>query len=219
MVKLFTTLSSIDDIELRMELMLMYKKQRNDLISRKMKLILEQQFTLGKLGDYENQLNKIIKNNVVLIKERQADEHNNRYLFITINPKPDIKFPDFRKKVEKLVGRKMFKHAIYAYEQRGAQESEMGKGFHVHILVERNLNYKPFNLKKNTKNTMQKIVGNVNNPALLNMQVVGEDYRKDKIQYFTGIKTGEGKDAKQTIDIVWRKKLGLEDVYTTVQKE
>jgi hypothetical protein len=66
---------------------------------------------------------------------------------------------------------------------------------------------------------MNKIVGNVNNPAQLNMQVVGEDYRKDKIQYFTGIKTGDGKDVKQTIDIIWRKKLGLEAVYTTTQKK
>jgi hypothetical protein len=50
----------------------------------------------------------------------------------------------------------------------------------------------------------------------VNIQIVGDDYKKDKLEYFTGIKTGEGKDAKQLIDKVWRKQIQIEDVYLKI---
>ena len=71
---------------------------------------------------YEQELN---------MKKKQmiANEHNNLYLFVTINPKPDVKLEDFTKTVKKLVERQMFSAYAYAFEQRASAPEEVGKGF------------------------------------------------------------------------------------------
>lgn len=105
----------------------------------------------------------------------------------------------------------MFKDYLYVLEQRGSTEFEAGKGFHAHILVRRNLEYKPSWLKKNIGNTCKNLC-NINNPNLLNIQVIGEDFARDKKVYILGQnKNGEGKDLKQQIDIFWRKNLSIPD--------
>ncbi len=197
----------------------LYLKELDDLKSRKMKKILEQQFQLETLGEFYKGMKNIIKKNDASLKEKLAKEHNNGWLFITVNPKPDIKFDKFKTKIEKLVKRNMFVHCLYAYEQRGAIADEAGKGFHVHILARRNLSYKPFNCKKNTKNTCKSLVGDVNNNSQLNIQTIGDDFAEDKRNYFMGMnKTGEGKDKKQLVDKIWRKKLDLKDFYEVPEK-
>ena len=64
----------------------------------------------------------------------------------------------------------------------------------------------------NTKNTFKGIT-NVDNPQILNIQHIGHDFAKDKDEYITGVKTAEGKDKKQEIDTLFRKKNNLESVY------
>ncbi len=201
------------------ELNNLYLAELNDLKRRKFKKILEQQFQLETLGEMYKGMKNIIKKNDASLKEKLAKEHNNGWLFITINPKPTVPFSKFKVKVEKLVNRNMFSSAIYAYEQRGSTQDEAGKGFHVHILARRNLNYKPFNCKKNTKNTCKSLVGDVNNNSQLNIQVIGDDFAVDKKNYFMGMnKTGEGKDLKQQVDKIWRKKMHLASFYEIPQK-
>lgn len=202
-----------------MELNNLYLAELNDLKRRKFKKILEQQFQLETLGEMYKGMKHIIKKNDASLKEKLAKEHNNGWLFITINPKPAVPFSKFKVKVEKLVNRNMFSSAIYAYEQRGSTQDEAGKGFHVHILARRNLAYKPFNCKKNTKNTCKSLVGDVNNHSQLNIQVIGDDFAVDKKNYFMGMnKTGEGKDLKQQVDKIWRKKMHLASFYEVPQK-
>lgn len=176
------------------------------------KKLLNKEYLAQQLGDnykkmleYENSLNTIIRENV-------AKEHNNLYCFITINPRDNVKLEDFRAKVEKLVTRNMFKEYIYVFEQRGSESKEAGKGFHSHILLRRNISYKPSKIKENTKNTFKQVC-EVNNPSILNIQFIGESFAKDKQDYITDCKTGEGKDLKQEIDIVWRKQFNIEPFY------
>jgi len=147
-------------------------------------------------------------------KEVVAKNHNNGYVFITINPKPDVSFETFRNKVDKFVNRNCFKQYRYVFEQRSDTEQDMGKGFHAHILLKRNLDYKPSKIIVNTKNTFKGIT-QVDNPQILNIQNIGADYAKDKDEYITGVKTGEGKDKKQEIDILWRKANNIDSVYGT----
>ena len=201
-----------------MELNKLYLAELNDLKRRKMKKILEQQFQLETLGEMYIGMKNIIKKNDASLKEKLAKEHNNGWLFITVNPKPAVPFSMFKKKIEKLVKRNMFESAIYAYEQRGSIPDEAGKGFHVHILARRNLSYKPFNCKKNTKNTCKSLVGDVNNNSQLNIQIIGDDFAVDKKAYFMDMnKTGEGKPQKQLIDKIWRKKMQLASFYEVPQ--
>lgn len=191
-----------------------YRKEKKELTGRKIKIILEQEFKLETLGEFHQGLKKMINTNNHSIKEQLAVTNNNGYVFITINPKPGVNLENLKKKVDKLVNRKMFDTAIWAYEQRGSTEAEAGKGFHVHILLKRNLNYKPSKIIKNTRNTCKGLVGNENNNSQLNIQIIGEDFAKDKKNYFLGTnKTGEGKDIKQLIDIIWRKTVGLQPFY------
>jgi len=191
-----------------------YKTQKKELTGRKMKTILEQEFKLESLGEFHKGLKEMIDANSIKIKEQLAVANNNGYVFITINPKPGVKLQELIKKSNKLINRKMFVNAIWAYEQRGSTLADTGKGFHIHILAKRNLNYKPSKVIRNTRNTCKGLVGNENNNSQLNIQIIGEDFAQDKKNYFLGTnKTGEGKDLKQSIDIVWRKTTGLLPFY------
>ncbi|WP_445729912.1 MULTISPECIES: hypothetical protein [Pseudomonadota] len=195
-----------------MSVLAMLSKAREDfdktLIKRLMKLEYENE-TLGnkykKLKEYESQLLREKK-------EKTALEHNNRYCFITINPKDGTDFNEFKKQVEKAATRNMFSKVRYVYEQRGSTPEEAGKGFHVHLLAERNLNYKPSKVLSNLKNTFKSLV-KVDNPHCLNFQNIGKDFALDKDEYIDGVKTGEGKDAKQSVDVIFRENHGLESIY------
>jgi len=187
----------------------LYKCELDELTKRKMKKILEQEFQLQSLGSFHTGLANIIEDNALALKEQNAKRNNNGYLFITINPRPDIKLPMFRKKLEKLVNRQMFLKYLYVLEQRGSTEPDVGKGFHAHILAQRNLAYKPSWCEKNIKNTCKGLC-DINNKNLLNIQKIGEEFARDKKQYIMGQnKTGEGKSPKQEIDILWRKITGI----------
>ncbi len=160
---------------------------------------------MKKIKDYEYKVKAIIKDNV-------ATKHNNGYVFVTVNPNATTDFATFREKIEKFVKRNMFLEYRYVYEQRGGTEQEAGRGFHAHILLKRNLDYKPSKIILNTKNTFKGIT-DVNNPDVLNIQIIGKEFCLDKNEYMTGLKTGEGKDMKQQIDKLWREQNNLDAVY------
>lgn len=163
------------------------------------------------LGEKYTKLKKKERDLGDIIKQNLAVEHNNGFVFITVNPKSGVSFEDFDKQVRKLLKRNMFVGVLAVYEQRGKNEQEIGKGFHAHILAERNLNYKPSKVAKNTKNTF-KGVCDVNRSYLMNIQFTGPDFASDKQEYILGTnKTGDGKDLKQNMDKLWRSSLGLED--------
>jgi hypothetical protein len=191
----------------------MFIEEKKEMTKRKIRKILEQQYQLESLGDMLKELKKLEESNKVLLKEKTAEEHNNSYLWITINPKPEIKLVDFIKKIEKLVKRKIFTNYLYVYEQRGKTEEEQGKGFHAHILAKRNLNYKPFKTHECIRNTCKTLVKNHKDNSTINIQNIGEEFAADKKEYILGEKTGEEKDLKQQIDIIWRKNNNLKKYY------
>lgn len=207
-----------DSPELMQEYSQMFFEEKKDLQRRKIKKILEQQYYLGTLGNLFNGMLKIENDNVQKKKRMTAVAHNNLFLFITVNPKPKIPFEDFKKKMEKLANRNIFNNALYVYEQRGSTEEEAGKGFHCHMLCERNLNYKPTKVVSCIKNTCKSLC-NVKDKRVLNIQLIGEEFMNDKRQYILGHnKTGEGKSVKQNIDDYWRKKNNLNNHYKDAQE-
>ena len=150
------------------------------------------------------------------LKEQTAREHNNGYLFITINPKGEVepynKLHKFEEKIIKFINRNFIEEAWAVIEQRGTTEETAGAGYHAHIELRRNLNYRPSDIIKGAKNTFKSLC-DTKNPALLNCQIHGEDFHKDKLEYIEGVKTGEGKDKKQEIDKIFRKNYNLQIVY------
>ena len=188
-----------------------------ELRKRKIKKILEQQYALETLGDYYKGLKMIQAQNNCKLKLATAKDHNNLFCFITINPKPSVTLPQCVKKVEKLVNRKLFKDYLYVYEQRGTDPESMGRGFHCHILAQRNLSYKPSKVRDCIKNTCKILVSNVNNKNTLNIQHIGENWAVDKRTYILGKKEGEGKDIKQDFDKIWRSKNNLKVYYNNAE--
>lgn len=147
------------------------------------------------------------------ILEIGASERNTLYLWITINPKKDVKLDKFLNQLNKYATRKMFLEYMYVVEQRGDTESDAGKGFHAHMLLKRDVGYKPSKVIKNSKNTWKNMT-DVENPSIFNFNWCPEEFIKDKKEYMSsGGKTGENKDTKQTIDILWRKKNNIKSFY------
>lgn len=203
----------VDSPESMQDDMKLYFEEKKDLKRRKFRKILEQQYHLGTLGKFYQEMLKIENKNVEDKKLMTAKAHNNLFLFITVNPKPEIPFNDFKNKMEKLAKRNIFEDALYVYEQRGKTEHDAGSGFHCHMLCTRNLNYKPTKVVSCIQNTCKSLC-NVKDSRVLNIQKIGEQFAEDKRNYILGHnKTGEGKSVKQDIDKYWRKKNNLNPFY------
>lgn len=186
---------------------------------RKFRKIIGIQYELEQLGDKYKNLKNIETELGAKLKEHTAKKHNNGWLFITVSPKTDIKLEGLRKKVEKLIKRTFVKGYIYVYEQRGTRENnDVGRGLHTHILVKRNLKYKPTKCREMIENTFKHLVGNVKSRHHLDIQICGDDWAVDKYEYLTGVKTGTGKDGidkskKQEADKFYREFHKLEKFY------
>lgn len=189
-----------------------YDKAYDNFLKKKLESIIKMEYDADLLGVKMMKIKEYEQSVKVKLKEKTAKDHNNAFVFITINPNEATTLTQLQDKVEKFVNRNMFSSYRYVYEQRGSTEKNMGQGFHAHILLKRNLDYKPSKIALNTKNTFKGIT-NVDNPQILNIQHIGHDFAKDKDEYMTGVKTGEGKDKKQEIDKLFRKKNNLESVY------
>ncbi len=192
-----------------------HMEESQELIRMKFKKILSQEYQLERMGLFAAKLQELETQNAVLLKEKKAIKNNNSHLFITINPKPEVKLDDFLKVCHKISKKTCFNKVLYVFEQRGTIEGcDIGKGFHCHLLIERNLNYKPTKCITNIKSSLKKFVGNVQNQHQLNCQVIGIEFATDKKNYILGTnKTGEGKDAKQDADIKWRNDKNITPFY------
>lgn len=182
----------------------MLKKAEEEITVKMFKQHIVNEIALGRGSKLQNSLHNSLQNQKAELKAKLAKDHNNGYMFITINPKPSVSLNDFIKLLKKISSKTCFDKCLYVLEQRGDSAEHMGEGFHAHMLVKRNLNYKPTKLKTNVKNSCKKIVGNIHNEHQLNIQTIGEEFAKDKQNYIICDKTGDGKDKKQIIDKKWR---------------
>lgn len=196
-----------------LDLLRLLGAEMNELYKRKLRQLLEQEYSMDKLGTTLSNIRNAVVENKKTLRILNAKKNNNAYLWITVNPRSEVTFHDFKKKIEKLVNRKMFTHYEYVYEQRGCSVETAGKGFHCHILATRNVAYKPCKCISNIRNTCKNLVGDVMNNHQLNIQVIGDDFASDKREYMTGAKTGDGKDQKQIIDQHWRQAETLKNIY------
>lgn len=184
-----------------------FEKALDKFKQTKLMKIINMEYMLGKLGSQMNAMKDYEKELAMEMKEETAKENNNSHVWITVSPKPTVSFSDFRKTVEKLAARKIFTKHCYTYEQRGMTLSDVGAGFHVHMLAARNLNYKPNKVITHIKNSIKNIC---DIERCCRIQIIGEDFAKDKMEYMLGDKTGgedcseENKRLKQRMDKVFR---------------
>lgn len=69
--------------------------------------------------------------------ELVADKVDNKW-FLTIRPRDELNIIHFKKFVDELFQKRIFKNARWVYEQNGTSENEMGKGKHIHAICEMN---------------------------------------------------------------------------------
>lgn len=188
------------------------KEERHKFLATKFRENLNYKYELDMLGQPMAELKKENESLRAKCKEKRAVDNNTNYVFITVNPKEGVDFDKFRELCEKFAQRKMFKQSWLVFEQRGATEEELGKGFHAHIECERNVEYKPSQIIRNTRNTFKNIC-NIQVPSTLTIQHHGDDYHEDKMEYINGVKNGEGKDKKQIMDVIFRKNKNLKVIY------
>lgn len=127
------------------------------------------------------------------------------HALITVNPKPGITLCELQKKLEKYISRKFIDGYIYCYEVR----KEDHTGLHCHILLK--YNCRPYDLKRNTKNTFKTLCDS-NNPKILNIKYIEEDLLKSKIEYILGNKQDSKKDGVKA-SIEYREQNNLSPYY------
>ena len=194
----------------------LYAREYEKLMASQIQKYLRNMYESEQLGKFGLEVKKQVDLSVVCKKKSQAVKHNNQYVFITVNPPPTVGLSQFMGTVEAYVKRNIITNYCYVFEQRSTDINEV-KGMHAHILVERNVEYKPSKFTLNTQNTFKRIIKDPKNSNHLNIQFVGVDFAKDKQSYILEEKTGESdgikKSDKQKVDIEWRKKESIETYY------
>lgn len=137
-------------------------------------------------------------------------EIEKEWYFLTVNPKPDIKLTDFMKTIEKALKKRWINYFIMVIEQRGECEAELGKGFHTHIIFNKGI--KHCKVVTEMSNTFKKMC-DTSNYHLFNLKSIGEEEKKRKIEYITGVKADEEKHLKQQMDIIFRERNKLKSYY------
>lgn len=199
--------------KLRHNNLALYNIEKEAFLQRKIKKCIGQEYELEMLGSMFKKIKSLEYTNGKLLKEKTAEANNNSWLWITINPKSELTFEFFKKKIEKIVKYSCFSSAIYCYEQRGTvEEKNVGKGFHAHILVKRKLTFKPSYCERKVRDGCKTLVGNIKNNNQIFIAKIGSEYAADKYKYMTDTKKSEKQD-KQKGDISFRKKHKLSSIY------
>jgi len=146
------------------------------------------------------------------ITKRNNEELIKEWYFLTINPAPDKRLPDFIKAINKALSKRWITYYIYVIEQRGESEAELGKGFHTHIIFNKGI--KNCKVIKEMANSFRHMC-DTSNFHLFNLKNIGDEEKRRKIEYITGMKADEEKHLKQQMDIIFRQREKLKSYYTT----
>jgi len=152
------------------------------------------------------------------INSKQSNKPSGKIFWITINPKPDVTFMEFKKVVDKQLRRNFVRCYIMAYEQRASLENgkPLGYGFHCHILMMRTPDSEPASkIQKYIRNGFKQICNSENN-NILNFKNCPSEYVSDKIKYLINKNIDEDhkdKEQKQILDKDFRKLHNLQDLY------
>ena len=141
-------------------------------------------------------------------------EDNKPFWFITISPKPEADFNEFKSAIEDVSTFCWVEKCYWTFEQRGATLEKMGTGFHAHIILEK-YNIAPSKLKSIMKNKFSKfIVVDKFIDNKINILEKKKPFLQDKLDYIMGKKIDSDKPEKCEIDKKWREKLQMELFYS-----
>lgn len=139
-----------------------------------------------------------------------------KWFFITLRPsnEHEHRFVDFKPMVFKYLERTMFINWMLAFEQKGKNNDEIGKGYHVHIIAECAKWCTKKKMINDTKRTWDKwLNGNVPDAFVQIDKIETEQEKKIKELYITGHKSDQHKQEAIATDIIWRSNVGLQPTY------
>jgi len=188
-----------------------FQSKRKQKISKLYEAFYSEGLVDKKLKNLEDQVEKL--------KNPNGNKAKTYHYWITINPTEDILLKDLKSAVDKLTLRSFIEKYMYVIEQRGANRDEVGKGKHIHMYfkIYEDKYQVPSKIIELMKSTLKRVV-NVNTKALW-IQILKEEYVKDKILYMIDKKTDEGKPEKQEMDQIYREINNLDNYYTNMEED
>ena len=189
-------------------------------ISRKIKTQALKQFLKDEYISYFRKLKREgqFDDRIPEIKELRQEEEDNeklvqksRYLFITINTKDNVPLNKLLELMKNLAKKVWIKKYLYVIEQRGETIDQLGKGFHSHILIDRE-GKKYSQILREFKTTIGDLV-DVDNKSCFNIKPCKEEHLKNRQNYMISDKKDEEKRLKQDMDIIFRDKYTIKPYY------
>jgi len=145
------------------------------------------------------------------MKEKKDDKFKSDYLFITINPSPNVSIIEFLKLLPRIDKKVWIKQYLYVIEQRSENLAELGKGFHLHLLI----NKGDFRFSHASREfvTLFKGICDTSNHQIFNISMCKECDLKKRQNYMLARKADPAKWLKQDMDIEFRKKYNIPAYY------
>lgn len=138
--------------------------------------------------------------------------------FITIRP-DDSKccFEDFREKVMTFLKRKCFLEYTLSFEQKGTTPSDMGRGFHCHIIAKMKQRSKG-EVLRDTLNSFKEWIDKEWIASNCIDVVITKNPEKLVLNYLVKYESEDGhKMATKAIDDLWRSSMAIEPLYVLSQ--
>lgn len=135
----------------------------------------------------------------------QNETNGERWYFITVRPPELTNWIDFKYDVEHFWSKWQSKwlEGVYVFEQKGENESELGKGFHWHARIcTSTINYYKSHVLRDLKRTFHYVA-----PNCIKVEAIKSLERC--IEYMQGDKKSDAKKPAVLMDSVWRERLGL----------
>lgn len=131
------------------------------------------------------------------------------HILLTVNVKEEIPLQMMKAKIDKMIKKKWLTDYIIAVEQRGEDNSSIGKGIHFHALLPRAI--EPARIRKELASTF-KSVCDTSNSHCMNIRWLKEKEIPKVINYLKGQKKDSSKSAKTKMDSIYRTLNGLPDL-------
>ncbi len=173
---------------------------------------------------YAEVLSASIKKDLKRILCGDSTKRSDSFMMITINPKP-CTLIELQDPLKRMLKKKWIAESTYLYviEQRKPPEfyktinDSPDNGKHVHMIIK--VKKRKSQVIREIANTFKKVC----NVASIDVRTHNGEFWTDKMEYLTGVKTGEGKDIKQKGDVTFRLKNNIAVYYTnastTTKKE
>lgn len=172
--------------------------------------LMEEVHTASRIMRQRSMIKTFQQNSQPERKEKSYD-----YLWLTVNPSPDCSFDTFMQIVGRMVQKKWLKSYVYVYEQRGVNQDELGKGFHIHAIIKKPEDKSPAHCIRELSSTFKKCC-DVSNYHLFNTKWIDQEEYNRKLGYILGQKEStpeNNKVMKQEMDKQWRLVRSLQPYY------